>query len=146
MSVDFKIVKLDETHYWDLPKDCGIKKIWGIYLSDFSRNHFCCEITPSKLLEFLDYDVEFEDELYDVENSDRREELYCEFIDNADTEIYIYRHSSSLLNPGEGVEVEDVEWLDASVFCQDYDLEDFDGYTDMLSEAWQHVKDSDCYW
>lgn len=146
MKPDFRIVKIRETEMWDLPKDSGIKEIWSIYLSDFSRSHFCCEITPSKLLEFLDYDVVFEDHLYDLEHSDKREEILCEFIDGANEEPYRYYHSRCLENPKDGIIVEEVGFLNEEEFLQDYDLEDEEEYFGMLAEAWGLVRDSDCYW
>lgn len=52
----FKIVQFDETRYWtdaQLVEDCG-GQILGTYLFDRCRVVYCCEMTPSYELNFLE--------------------------------------------------------------------------------------------
>jgi len=65
-------IRIDETEYWDAEflKDNRIKKIWSIYLYDYREHTHLCEMTPSYCLWYVDFSVEFED---DVDHDDTEE-------------------------------------------------------------------------
>ena len=49
METNLKLVRYDETEYWnkEFLKRIGAKKVTAIYLFDANRTVRCCEITPS---------------------------------------------------------------------------------------------------
>lgn len=54
MKTDWEIVAIDETQYWheDIVAKAG--KLYGIYLFDASRHTYCCELTPSYEVYFIE--------------------------------------------------------------------------------------------
>ncbi len=64
----FRVARIEETqHYTDPKLTNAAGKIYAIFLYDQSRQTFCCELTPSYELHYIDTVTEerVEDEIYD---------------------------------------------------------------------------------
>lgn len=120
----------DETRYWlddDLIARCG-GKIYGVYLFNERQVTYCCEITPSYELEFLEsipHSTAYsrlpvgatEREEYDaqVEDDETRSKLQDA---DVDTDRWIYIHCGDLPTPKNPAELKQLltQW-DGSVPC-----------------------------
>ena len=53
---DIKYVKIDDTGHWaqGFLEKYGITKMVGVYIFDANEYTYCCEITPSHWLEFIE--------------------------------------------------------------------------------------------
>jgi hypothetical protein len=84
----FKVCRIDETANWDKEITDVAGKVYGVYFYDASHQTFCCEITPSYELTFLESVAENcpNDEL-------AREKLYDDIIEgDRFTESIAYKH------------------------------------------------------
>lgn len=88
-------IKLDETGHYDKEflEKYGVGKIYGVYIADFSSRTYCCEITPSYALYFINSVAEYPD--YD--DDDKRVEFLDE-LDECDgyTEPVVYFHCHTI--------------------------------------------------
>jgi len=50
----FALVKIDETEYWSPDIQEKVGRIFGVYIVDLSCRTFCCEVTPSYSLHFVE--------------------------------------------------------------------------------------------
>ncbi len=88
----FKVVRLDETQYWNKAIVEKAGKIFGIYLYDESRTTNCCEVTPSYELHFLNSMTE------NLSDDEEEREILFDEISEGDihTERIKYLHSASV--------------------------------------------------
>jgi hypothetical protein len=76
---DIKYVKIDETRHWDegFLKKYDITRMVGVYIFDANEYTYCCEITPSHWLSFIETQPEGE---Y-IDDEEKREALYDEIME-----------------------------------------------------------------
>lgn len=89
MNPHWKIFCRNETAYWNegFLSDCGIHKVWGLYLFDANHPVHCCELTPSYELWPLDSSFVMDSTINNV--SDRVWERIAE-ADQGDREVTYY--------------------------------------------------------
>lgn len=53
---DWRAVRFDETQYWNSKflDEHGVEKMCGVYLVDFSSRTYCCSLTPSYAMFFVE--------------------------------------------------------------------------------------------
>jgi hypothetical protein len=136
---EFKIVRINETEYWDLADTPAVKEVWAIYLVDVTRSHFCCEITPSYWLDFLDMDFVMKEGYTEKECIEAHDLLY--FNHNSES---TYMHQSVIKN-SEKIKVEDFKF-DELDWLEEFDLSVDNEYFEMLSVAHESVREWGCYW
>lgn len=73
LDPDWRAVRFDETKYWDRKflDEYGVEKMYGVYLVDLSSVTYCCSITPSYEMNFVESVIEG-----GPEDDERREALY----------------------------------------------------------------------
>lgn len=103
-------VAMDHTMYMTDVLRSEVKGVRGIYLYDETSRTFCCEITPSFFLRWVDVALEYADDISDK----RKDELYDEF-----------RESYAANDPDIYMHVRDVERgnLEHKVFMEGNDFE-----------------------
>lgn len=92
---NFEIVKFEETEFYDATEltRLGIKKVYGIYLYDKNQVTFCCELTPSYCLYYVDFCYDNSSDLTDVQC----EEAYDWLVEaNSGNEEVEYFHCSDI--------------------------------------------------
>lgn len=111
------VIKLDETCFYDKSflDQYGVEKIYGVYIVDFSKRVYCCEITPS-------YELNFVKSIYeggpDVEDEEAIEAFECHLYDcDAVTESVSYMHCGSIHSLPEDckvpIQIQDSDWDDS---------------------------------
>jgi hypothetical protein len=122
---DIKVLKVDQTEYWCDEIKKKVKRIFTVYLFNPNKRVHCCEITPSYECVFLEYQIDFPDDISEEE----RDRIYMEVTEVQ--EDVAYYHCSGIDNLPEfklgffpegmmGVcsagefEAEDCEWIDAA--------------------------------
>ena len=92
---DVKYVKIDETRHWnsDFLKKYDITRMVGVYVFDANEYTYCCEMTPSHFLDFIETQPEGE---Y-LEDDEAREAMYDEIMEaNCQSDNVCYMHVSSV--------------------------------------------------
>lgn len=97
---DFHIIVLHENmEHWNLPKmfkgkplKANVKGIDGVFTYNSNEVTYCCEMTPSYWLEFLEYRFIFKDDdaapddtdtfFHDVTRDDQSKYVHCHVIDD----------------------------------------------------------------
>jgi len=71
------IVKIQSTRDWDqeFVKKSQIKEIWDVYLYDQNERTFCCELTPSYCLNYMDTHAYFADGISDEDRDEAEESI-----------------------------------------------------------------------
>ena len=110
-------IRLDETHFYDKSflDEYGVEKIYGVYVTDFNTRVYCCEITPSYELNFVnsvfDGGPDRDDDEEKFENLEQ--ELYKA---DAYTESVSYMHCGSVSALPEDckhpIQIDDDDWGD----------------------------------
>ena len=136
---EFYIVAINDTMYCDLSDVTAVKEVWSIYLADFSRNTYCCELTPSVYLDYLDLDLV----MYDNVDENSIDYAHHIFYDNYKGES-IYMHRSALKN-SDKIKIKPVLWAETD-WMQEWDLEDEKQYNELLETAHEYIREDGCYW
>src|SRR5260221_6792761 len=88
---DFKVIRFDHTEYWDEKIVARTKggKLWSVYLFDKNQNTYCCELTPSYCLYFIECYAE-------MCNGEQSPDDLDEEVRNEPDESVIYMHCGSV--------------------------------------------------
>jgi hypothetical protein len=67
LPLHMRAVQIDETSDWTLIGEGyeKVEKIYGIYLYDLNEQTYCCEMTPSRYLYYIETIVVFKEEVSD---------------------------------------------------------------------------------
>jgi hypothetical protein len=92
---DIKYVKIDETRHWnpDFLAKYGIERMVAVYVYDANTYTYCCELTPSHWLEFIETQPETKEWL---EDNEVREEMYDAIMEaqfQCDNDCYMHVHA-----------------------------------------------------
>lgn len=71
LPIHARLVRVDETEYWDLSDWPEVDRIYTHYLYDMNQNTYCCEMTPSYELHFVESYPTFKFEAQDEAQEER---------------------------------------------------------------------------
>jgi len=135
---DFKIVHINETNDWDLTGELEcVEKITGCYIADFSRNTYCCELTPSLYLIWMAYDEEFKEGV----EEQAKEVVDGIIADQIGEDGYYHR---SYIENSDKIIVKDVDW-DNTDWMEEFDYSTEEGYYELIEEARELISYDGCY-
>lgn len=116
MKIDAYAISRCETEYFVIdPEDAPlIEQIRGVYMFDYSRRTFCCEVTPSYRLIFLYHQVYLREDL----SENRRGDLYEKYESAPGDDIYVHCCNIDM----------DSEWVISYGLCN------YDDYDERMEE------------
>jgi hypothetical protein len=94
IPLDLWVVKIDQTEYWTkevFKENPCIKRIFGVYMVDMNSRTFCCELTPSYALCFLENQWDG-----DSPDDDEALEKASESMQEPEDQRFSYYHCSTI--------------------------------------------------